>query len=144
MINFQGGVLQANTDSSAFMTPTGFTGTLKAYAYPGNAVIDSNGHTLFMDEPISPPTGNGVSAAGLTVSGGGYASTPVVQITGGGGVGATANATIDSNGNLTGVTITNPGVNYTSARHLRCWAAELAPPARLTAPPHWRRMSAVV
>ncbi len=115
VINFQGGVLQANTDSSAFMTPTGFTGTLNAYAYQGNAVIDTNGHTLFMDEPISPPTGNGVSAAGLTVSGGGYASTPVVQITGGGGVGATANATIDSNGNLTGVTITNPGVNYTSA-----------------------------
>ena len=88
IVNFQGGVLQASTDSAAFMTPTGFTGTLTAYAYQGNAVIDTNGHTLFMDEPISPPTGKGVSATGLTVTGSGYSSAPVVQIIGGGGLGA--------------------------------------------------------
>ena len=38
-----------------------------------------------------------------------------MNISGGGGSGATAAATIDANGNLTGITITNPGVGYTSA-----------------------------
>ena len=85
-INFNGGVLQAATDSQTFLTNTGNTGTLTAYAYPGNAIIDSNGHQVAMDLPIVAPTGNGISATGLTFSGGGYASTPVVQVTGGGGV----------------------------------------------------------
>ena len=36
-----------------------------------------------------------------------------MQITGGGGSGATAAATLDANGNLTGITVTNPGTGYT-------------------------------
>ena len=113
-LNFHGGVLQASTDVADLIVQTG-TGAFTAYAYPGNAVIDSNGHQVSLNYPISAPTGNGVSAAGLTVSGGGYASTPVVQVTGGGGTGATANAIIDASGNLKGIQITNPGVDYTSA-----------------------------
>ena len=59
---------------------------------------------------------NGVTATGLTVSGTGYVDTPYVQITGGGGFGATAVATIDyATGNLNGIKITNPGTDYTSA-----------------------------
>jgi autotransporter-associated beta strand protein len=135
IVNFQGGVLQASTDSSAFMTPTGFTGTLKAYAYQGNAVIDTNGHTLFMDEPISPPTGNGVSATGLTVTGSGYSSTPVVQIIGGGGLGASANATIDANGNLTGIVMTSPGVNYSSAPTFTLSGGTLGAPGKVNGTP---------
>ena len=48
------------------------------------------------------------------MSGSGYLSAPYVKITGD-GVGATAIATIDGSGNITGYTITNPGVNYTTA-----------------------------
>ena len=64
------------------------------------------------------PTGNGISATGLSIGGGntGYIDTPIVSITGGGGVGATAVADIDySTGVVTGITITNPGNGYTSA-----------------------------
>ena len=47
-INFNGGVLQAATDTADFITQSG-TGPLTAYAYSGNAVIDSNGHQVFLN-----------------------------------------------------------------------------------------------
>ena len=82
------------------------------------ATIDDGGNVITVATPILAPTGNGASAAGLSVIGGGYIGTPVVQITPAvgdtTGTGATANATIDPvTGNLTGIVITNPGVNYT-------------------------------
>ena len=49
------------------------------------------------------------------MSGTGYVDIPYVQISGGGGFGATALAIIDASGNLTGIKMTNPGVDYTSA-----------------------------
>jgi len=63
--------------------------------------------------PLLAPGGSGVSAIAFT-GGAGYIGAPMVLISGGGGTGATANALIDSNGNLTGFTITNPGTGYTS------------------------------
>ena len=54
---------------------------------------------------------NGPSS-GLTVSGSGYVSPPIVTISDPNGMGATAVAVI-SGGSLTGITITNPGVGYT-------------------------------
>ena len=110
IFNFNGGTLQAAGDNLLFIT-----GLTHAYTYSGGAVIDSNGHNLDLDQVFEDPTGNGVSSGGLTVSGSGFISTPVVQISGGGGTGATAVAKIDTAGNLTGITITNPGVGYTSA-----------------------------
>jgi hypothetical protein len=50
----------------------------------------------------------------LTGAGTGYTSAPTVNITGGGGTGATATAQI-ADGKVTGFTITNPGTGYTSA-----------------------------
>ena len=110
IFNFNGGTLQAANDNALFIT-----GLTHAYTYGGGANIDTNGHTVSFDQVLEDPTGNGVSAAGLTVSGGGYIGTPFVQITGGGGTGATAIANINAAGNLTGITITNPGIGYTSA-----------------------------
>ncbi len=58
-----------------------------------------------MDLPIIAPTGNGVSAAGLTVSGGGYASTPrCVKSLAAVALAPRPTAVIDANGNLTGIT----------------------------------------
>jgi len=91
------------------------SGLNSSYINAGGATIDSNGFAVTLPQALLAPTGNGVSASGLTVSGGGYIATPQVVVTGGGGTGATAVATIDGSGNLTGITITNPGVNYTSA-----------------------------
>jgi autotransporter-associated beta strand protein len=121
-LNFHGGTLKA-TSSDVITTGfnfipangIGYAGTLNLYSYKEGANIDDGGNGITIDLPIQAPTGDGVSAAGLSVSGNGFVDTPAVEITGGGGTGATANAVIDSNGNLTGIAITNPGVDYTSA-----------------------------
>ena len=119
ILNFNGGTLKANASSTTFMT-----GLTNVYVngpfgtYSGGGTIDNDGNAITIDQAlIAPPTGSsGVSASGLTVSGTGYIGTPRVIITNDAldttGVGSTAVATIDSSGNLTGITITNPGVGY--------------------------------
>ncbi|MES2438015.1 MAG: autotransporter-associated beta strand repeat-containing protein [Verrucomicrobiota bacterium] len=109
ILNFNGGTLRATTANAAYMG--GLTG---AFIYGGGAAINNNGANIVIDQPLLAPTGNGVTSAGLTVTGTGYISPPQVRISGGGGSGATALAIIDAGGNLTGITITNPGINYTS------------------------------
>ena len=90
--NFNGGLLKANEANAAFMTGTGSTtnvntGVFNAYVYSGGAKIDDGGYAITIGAALLAPTGNGVSAAGLTVSGGGYIDTPVVTVSGGGGTG---------------------------------------------------------
>lgn len=109
-LNFNGGTLSASANNPAFLT-----GLTNAYVYSGGAIIDDGYSAITIGQNLLAPTGKGVSAAGLTVSGGGYIDTPLVTITDGGGSGATAVANIDADGKLTGITITNPGVGYTSA-----------------------------
>ena len=60
-----------------------------------------------------PVNGTGVSSISILDGGVGY-SAPVVSITGGGGAGATADAT-PVNGVITSITVTDPGAGYTSA-----------------------------
>ena len=114
IFNFNGGTLKATVSAGNFMQ--GLLGGIGggAYVYAGGATIDDGGNNITINQPLVAPTGNGLSATGLTVSGGGFIRAPIVQITGD-GFGATANATIDANGNLTGIVITNPGQNYNSA-----------------------------
>ena len=65
-----------------------------------------DGTNLFKPGALSPQVT-------LTGSGNGsYGSAPTVTITGGSGVGAAATATLDANGFITKITITNPGSGY--------------------------------
>ena len=107
--NFNGGTLKAGAASGTYIT-----GLTNAFVHSGGANIDDNAFAITIPQALLAPTGNGVTAGGLTISGNGYISAPDVRITGGGGSGATAIASIDGSGNLTGITLTNPGVNYTS------------------------------
>jgi autotransporter-associated beta strand protein len=115
--NFNGGTLKANASTTTFMS-----GLTNAYVYNGGAIIDDGGKNITIGQALLAPTtgtGNGVSATGLTFSGGGCIDTPLVTISGD-GTGATAVANITYNSvtglyDLTGITITNPGVNYTTA-----------------------------
>jgi autotransporter-associated beta strand protein len=113
-LNFNGGTLKASGDTTTFLT--GLTNT---YVYSNGAIIDDGGKAITIGQVLLAPTGNGVSATGLTVSGSGFIDTPLVTITNASGdstgAGATAIATINSDGSLAGITITNPGLGYTAA-----------------------------
>jgi autotransporter-associated beta strand protein len=105
-----------NPDPASSFAPIG---TLKVYSYSGGANIDSGGAVISISAPILAPTGQGVSLGTIAVSGSGFIGTPMVQISRGvgdtTGVGASAVANVDSNGNLTGITITSAGTDYTVA-----------------------------
>lgn len=111
--NFHGGTLRASAGAATdFMT-----GLTNAYVYSEGANIDTNGQTITIAQVLRAPTDSGVTAISVAGTGfvtTGYTAAPLVTISGGTGSGATAVATIDASGNLTGITITNPGV-YTVA-----------------------------
>ncbi len=113
-LNFNGGTLKGGTAGSTAFVPSNVSaayvnGTFGAFT--GGAVFDTNGQSETVVANLLAPTGSGV--AGLAVTGGtGYVGSPVVSISGT-GTGATAIANIDASGNLTGITVTNPGVGYT-------------------------------
>ena len=110
--NFNGGVLrvQAATVNAA----TYMQGLTSATVYAGGANIDTNGVATTIAQPLIVPAGSGLTTIPVGTGGSGYVGEPIVNITGGGGVGATARATIVG-GVITGFTITNPGTGYTSA-----------------------------
>jgi autotransporter-associated beta strand protein len=109
VINFNGGTLRASGNNAAFM-PNLTTATI----YSGGLTIDSNGNAITVAQTLQGATGDGVTnpAGSITVTGSGFIAPPLVQVSGGSGTGATAIATIDSSGNLTGIQITNPGSGY--------------------------------
>ncbi len=108
-LNFNGGTLQAATGGT--FIPAVLT---SATVYSGGAVIDDGGNAITIAQPLIAPAGSGVSSIPVATSGAGYLDTPVVTITGGGGVGATAVANISA-GSVTSITVTSPGTGYTSA-----------------------------
>lgn len=107
-VNFNGGTLRASGSSANY-----WSGWTAGYIYGGGATIDSQGNSISIGQALLAPTGSGVTSI-TGFSGSGYLSPPVVSITGD-GTGATAVAQIDSTGNLTGILVTSPGVNYNSA-----------------------------
>jgi autotransporter-associated beta strand protein len=108
-LNFNGGTLKA-TAAGTLMADLALT---DAYVN-STSTIDNNGHAVTIAEPLRAPTGDGLATIPVTAGGSGFVDTPIVQITGGGGTGATAVANVSA-GAVTGITITNPGIGYTSA-----------------------------
>jgi fibronectin-binding autotransporter adhesin len=104
-----GGTLRAGASNATFLQ-----GLDNAVVGAGGAIFDTNGNNITIAQSLNAPSGSGLSS--VTVSGGsGYLGQPIVDIVGD-GVGATAVANVDPvTGQLTGITITNPGINYTSA-----------------------------
>ncbi|MCC6127367.1 MAG: autotransporter-associated beta strand repeat-containing protein [Pirellulales bacterium] len=112
-LNFHGGLLQANIDTTSFLANTNPIDGI--YVYGEGARIDTNGHniTIAANSPMLAPSGSGVTSIPVTAKGSGYSGAPVVQITGGGGTGATAYAVMDGD-KVDSIVISNPGVDYTS------------------------------
>ncbi len=116
LFNFNGGTLKANSGTA--YASTFMQGLTAATVYPGGAVIDTTNAILTLNQSLVAPTGLGVGWISVFNPGAGYIAPPVVMITGGSGFGATAVATVSLDqdspafGQLTGITVTSPGVGY--------------------------------
>jgi autotransporter-associated beta strand protein len=115
-VNFHGGTVKANADSSDFMV-----GSARAYVYSLGATIDTDTHNITINKTLeTPDLSNGVTDIAVA-SGSGYKVAPLVLITpaeGDVGWGATAKAVLGTGadaGKIVDVQITNPGTGYFAA-----------------------------
>ena len=98
-----------------------FDNAIKLFMDPGGTGDFTVGEEIVGDEFLAKATaaitGDAVSDITITDGGAHYkvATPPSVTISGGGGTGATANATVSSTGIVNGITITDGGSGYTSA-----------------------------
>ena len=121
--NFNGGLLSnysgsinwsgLGTATTSVQGPAFMFGVNNTYVYSGGAFIDDGGAAIIINQALQAPAGYGVSSIVPKAKGSGYIAPPVVVISGGTGIGATANAVVSS-GQVTGYTITCPGTGYSS------------------------------
>jgi autotransporter-associated beta strand protein len=100
--------LKASGDNASFMT-----NLTTARIYSGGATIDDGGHAIGIGQVLSDATGYGVVSISVDTPGAGYLDAPVVTISGGSGINATAIAQVDpSAGTVTNILVTCPGSGY--------------------------------
>ena len=115
-INFDGGVLKAAAGTT--VGTTFLQGLTAATIYSGGLTFDTTNANITVNQALEAPAGYGVASVSLVSGGLGYIGTPAVVISGGGGMGASATATVDlepgspTEGQVTGVTVTSPGTGY--------------------------------
>ncbi len=121
LLNFAGGTLKTSPHANATVLPATLNGVYSygAFgAFAGGATIDTAGRNCTVAAPLRAPGGNGVTGVTLSDKGSGYIGEPYVAINGD-GVGATAVANMEDDGNgayrVASVTVTCPGTGYTSA-----------------------------
>ena len=111
-INFDGGTLSVRESGSIVRTGANNVPAILT-VHSGGAVIDTPaGIGATLDLPLTP-AGTGVAFIEVNAQGSGYIAPPAVLITGGGGVGAVAEAVL-SDGAVSGFRILSPGTGYTS------------------------------
>ena len=152
-INFHGGTLSPVTSSGNFVYSTitgvnaGNVSAPQLMVYAEGAVIDTAGNNITISVPLQAPAGNGVVETTITLSGAdqgsGYRGEPVVKVelTPGGldNVTSTAVANMVDDGTghgtfkIASITITNPGVNFTTAPSLNIYGGDPTMAATLPA-----------
>jgi autotransporter-associated beta strand protein len=111
-VNFDGGTFKSRVATNPF--GAGVNEPTAVNIYAGGAIFDTGAFTTTVTAPLQAPVGNGVTSITLAATGTNYIGSPIVSITGGGGVGATALAEFDSvNRVITGIKVTSPGTGYT-------------------------------
>jgi T5SS/PEP-CTERM-associated repeat protein/autotransporter-associated beta strand protein len=109
-LNFNGGTLQASAASTHFL---GSMPSSRVNVYDGGASIDTNSNNITITQTLANAANNGVS--GVTISTPDnttvFTSPPAVTFSGSGG--ASAYATLDPNGHVASIVVTNPG-SYTT------------------------------
>ncbi len=125
IVNFNGGVFAPSAETVlGNRDNTGSDGQPTVYIHRGGMTFDSsrgNNKNLEVCASLLAPTGKGVKSIAMpAILPSGYIAPPLVVIEGD-GIGATAVAEFDSsNMSVTGITITSPGCNYTTARAYFC------------------------
>jgi T5SS/PEP-CTERM-associated repeat protein/autotransporter-associated beta strand protein len=109
-LNFNGGTLQAAAGSPAFL---GALPANQLTLYAGGATIDTNGSNITISQNLTNSPNRGVSAVTILTPDitNVFASPPAVTFSGGG---ASGYATLDSNGHISAIVVTNPG-SFTTA-----------------------------
>ncbi|MEI6197406.1 MAG: autotransporter-associated beta strand repeat-containing protein, partial [Verrucomicrobiota bacterium] len=121
-LNFNGGTLEVGGSTTNIFLPA----ELQVYVngpfgtYAGGAVINTAGFDITNAASLLAPSGSGVTGIAVATSGSGYIGAPYVSITGDGiGAMAIADMVDDGTGNgtlqVSGIRITNPGNDYTTA-----------------------------
>ncbi|NBT91037.1 MAG: PEP-CTERM sorting domain-containing protein, partial [Verrucomicrobia bacterium] len=109
-LNFNGGTLAATATSGNFIS-----GVDRITVNQGGAKFDTAGFNVTIGQSLQAPSGKGLSSVAIANGGSGYIAPPIVEISGGGGSGATAYAEIDRvTGAVTNIVISNPGNGYTT------------------------------
>ena len=112
LLDFNGGTLKATIANAAFMTSANLDGV---FIYSGGATIDDGGFAIADSVPLQSPAGYGVSSIAVANGGSGYIAPPMVMLTGGSGVGATASAQVNfTTGVITNILVSNAGSGYAS------------------------------
>ncbi len=110
-LNFNGGTLQATAGSTHFLNGLSANHVV---LYAGGATIDDGGKAVTITQGLVNAANNGVSGVSIatpdttTV----FAAPPAVTFSGSGG--ASAYATLDANGHISGIVVTNAG-SYSTA-----------------------------
>jgi len=115
-VNFNGGVLKS-TGLNKNLFGAGAKAPDRVTVFAGGAIIDSDTYTVTNNVALQAPAGKGISSIAFPegFDATGYMGPPVVTIVGD-GAGATALCEYDStNQVVTGITVTSPGWNYTTA-----------------------------
>lgn len=118
-VNFNGGTLRGYYDEAClFGSRDGrMSKPDRATVYAGGAVIDTAGKRVTLNLPLRAPSGKGIAQVPFScATPWNYTGSPAVTIVGD-GTGASAFAVFDStNGTVTGVVVTSPGNDYTTAK----------------------------
>ncbi|MCX6978971.1 MAG: PEP-CTERM sorting domain-containing protein, partial [Verrucomicrobia bacterium] len=139
-VNFHGGTLTPTANSANLIYSTlsganaGSVSAPQLMVYSEGAVIDTDGKNITIGEKLLAPTGQGVAATTITLAepsqGSGYRGEPVITIGNSANFSATAVANMvdDGTGNgtfkIASITVTNPGVNFTTAPALNIYGGD--------------------
>jgi autotransporter-associated beta strand protein len=119
LVNWNGGLFRANRVAETELFNGGVAGLYpEVTLYAGGARVElpTNAMTMAINTPLRAPALMGLVSIPVATPGAGYLGAPIVNITGGGGKGASAFAHVDLvSGSLTSVEIVSPGTGYTSA-----------------------------
>jgi fibronectin-binding autotransporter adhesin len=128
VFNFHGGTLKPTAANANFIQ--NLTG---AYVWSEGGTIDTTNGSVTVSQPLLAPTGQGVVTIPVTAGGAGYQGTPVVILSGGDGLAASAVANV-AGGVVTSVTLTNPGTSYTTLPTVAIAGGNPTTPATLGTP----------